>query len=69
MVGSSDGLDYPGYAAWFFEAAPAHQASLLALYEETIPAALLPDWFAKMATTVERPIKVLVKYDQYGGVQ
>lgn len=30
-----------------------------------IPAALLPDWFAQMAIRAERPIKVLVQYDQH----
>ena len=65
IVASSDGWDYAQHAAWFFDVFthdPATRAALEALYDWRIPAADLPDAFARMAAAEQPPLKVLVDW-------
>ncbi len=64
LVASSDGWDYRQHAAWFFAVLiddPDAGAALDALYDWRIPAANLPDAFARMAAGAP-PLKVLVEW-------
>jgi alcohol dehydrogenase len=62
VVSSSDGVDYPAHARWFFAHALSRQAPLEDLYEEETPAGKLPAVFEEMAEGKKRPVKVLVRY-------
>jgi alcohol dehydrogenase len=62
VVGSSDGLDYPGYAAWFWEELRRTHAPVELLFEHRINAIELPDCFEQLAQGQIRPVKVLVEY-------
>lgn len=65
IVGSSDGIDYPGYARWFWaqlqtaEAPPLHE-----LFEAEVPAEQLAETFLALAKRRAPPLKVLVRYKQ-----
>lgn len=62
VVGSSDGLDYRAYAAWFWGIMRTGRYSLARLFEQTVRSDQLPDVFAELGDPGERPIKVLVRY-------
>ncbi len=61
VVGSSDGVDYPSHAEWFY--ALPELPKLDALYDLRIPATDLPETFERMARGKVRPVKVLVRYE------
>lgn len=66
IVASSDGWDYTQHAAWLFAMLandPAARAELESLYDWRIPAADLPDAFARMAAAEQPPLKVLVAWE------
>ena len=65
IIASSDGLDYPGHARWFFQAAQTIQARLHQLYDLTCHANELPTVFGRIAEGEIRPIKVLVNYENF----
>jgi alcohol dehydrogenase len=63
MVGSSDGLDYPAHAAWFWPHARQHADALAALYGWRVRADELPATFERLVEAGDaRPVKVLVEY-------
>jgi alcohol dehydrogenase len=62
IVGSSDGWDYHAHAAWFWPHARRDADALSALYGWRVQADELPAAFERLATEVERPVKVLVGY-------
>jgi alcohol dehydrogenase len=62
VVGSSDGLDYPSYAAWFWDELRRSRAPVELLFEHRIGAAELAGCFEQLANGDIRPVKVLVKY-------
>jgi alcohol dehydrogenase len=62
VAGSSDGEDYPGYAAWFYETLRSNGAPLADLFEWRITADQLADCFATLDSTAARPVKVLVRW-------
>lgn len=63
VVASSDGIDYPGHARLFFDAAERKQEALLALFELEVEAAGLAEAFRQIADgEVQRPVKLLVHY-------
>lgn len=64
IVGSSDGEDYQGYARWFWEQVRGKHTPLDQLFEWERSAQELPHVFEQIAQTHDRPIKVLVRYDQ-----
>lgn len=62
VLGASDGDDYPGYAAWFYETLRANGAPLADLFQQQIAADQLADCFAVLDTAMVRPVKVLVHW-------
>ena len=62
VVGSSDGEDYQAHAAWFFGLPDL--SILTRLFDLEVSAANLPQTFEKLARG-ERPVKVLVRYDEF----
>jgi alcohol dehydrogenase len=65
VSGSSDGMDYQGHAAWFFERARTRAPALERLFEWRVAASEVPAAFERMAAG-PTPIKVLVSYLQWG---
>lgn len=61
VVGSSNGEDYRGHAAWFFGLSDLF--TLTRLFDLEVSAADLPQTFEKLARG-ERPVKVLVRYGE-----
>jgi alcohol dehydrogenase len=64
IVGSSDGEEYPDYARWFWEQVRSKHTPLDQLWEWERPAQELPHVFEQIAQAHNRPLKVLVRYDQ-----
>lgn len=64
VVGSSDGLDYRQYAAWFWTIVRSQRYPLTGLFEQTVEASALPATFAALATSAMRPVKVFVEYKE-----
>lgn len=62
VVGSSDGVDYPGHAKRFFDYVSTHNTYLEQTFDYQTSADNLPRAFAEMADGLISPIKVLVKY-------
>ncbi len=63
VVGSSDGEDYQEHATWFFGLPDL--AKLTALFDLEVSAAALPKTFAQLASGELRPVKVLVRYNEF----
>lgn len=63
VVGSSDGLDYQHYAAWFFDLIRQHAPPLDQMYELHITADRLPQVFDQMMRASVPPRKVFVRYN------
>jgi alcohol dehydrogenase len=63
VVGSSDGLDYRQYAAWFWDRLRENGTPLAQLFEEHADAQELPRVFERMARGETMPLKVFVRYD------
>jgi len=64
IVGSSDGEDYEGYAHWFWEQVRSKHTPLDQLFEWERSAQELPHVFEQVAQAHDRPLKVLMRYDQ-----
>lgn len=62
VVGSSDGVDYPAYARWFYAQDNQQITALEALFMWTINANELPQTFRRIANSTMRPVKVFVEY-------
>lgn len=62
IIGSSDGLDYRSYAAWYWGIVRSGRYPLAQVFEQTVEAARLPEVFEWLVTTDERPLKVFVQY-------
>lgn len=65
ITGSSDGDDYHGHAAWFFEAARSDADVLERLFQLSVNADELPRVFADMAAGAVAPVKVLVEWSEW----
>ncbi len=65
IVGSSDGVDYPGHAQWYFQTlrTSPYTSTLKRLFEHHTTAQQLPTTFEQLASGVITPIKVLVHYN------
>ncbi len=64
IVGSSDGEDYGSYARWFWEQVRSKHTPLNQLFEWERWAQELPHVFEQITQATDRPLKVLVRYDQ-----
>ena len=62
VVGSSDGVDHPAYARWFYAQDNQQITALEALFMWTINANELPQTFRRIANSTMRPVKVFVEY-------
>jgi alcohol dehydrogenase len=63
IVGSSDGIDYPGYAAWLWARLLRADAPPLGeLFEAEVAAMQLAEAFLALADQTSPPLKVLVRY-------
>jgi len=62
IIGSSDGIDYPGYAAWYWPHARQNRSQLEQLFTRSIAFNDLPEAFAQMSSEPVPPLKVLVQY-------
>ncbi|MCG8350257.1 MAG: zinc-binding alcohol dehydrogenase [Chloroflexales bacterium] len=62
VVGSSDGLDYRAYAAWFWDLVRTERYPLASVFEQTVEAPALPEVFAHLAAADPCPLKVFVQY-------
>jgi len=63
IIGSSDGVDYPGYAAWYWPHARRNSSALEQLFTRSVAFDDLPEAFAELAGQPVAPVKVLVHYD------
>jgi alcohol dehydrogenase len=62
IIGTSDGIDYPGYAGWYWPHARHNRLQLEQLFTHTIGFTELPEACAQMVSGSIRPLKVLVQY-------
>ena len=62
IVGSSDGEDYAGYAAWYWPHVRHDWKQLAQLFWHSVAFDDLPEAFADMAGQAVVPVKVLVRY-------
>lgn len=62
IVASSDGWDYQAHAAWYFPWIQSDGMPIDNLFEETVAFEALPETFERLATQLQRPLKVMVKY-------
>jgi alcohol dehydrogenase len=64
IVGSSDGVDYQGYAKGYFNVVHAYAHILEQIFDYHTPADDLVNTFEKLAGGIIAPIKVLVRYNR-----
>lgn len=62
IIGTSDGVDYPGYATWYWPHARANRLQLEQMFTHSVAFSDLPALFAEMASERIQPVKVLVEY-------
>jgi alcohol dehydrogenase len=62
IVGTSDGVDYPRYAAWYWPHARDNRWQLEQLFTRSVAFTDLPEAFAQMVNESVQPLKVLVQY-------
>lgn len=66
IIASSDGEDYRGHARWYFAHSRRYEDTPALLFQHEISHTALPATFARLATGVIAPVKVLIRYGEAG---